>query len=210
MEMNKQRKMLLGVLALGVLGLIVDRVFLSAPQSAGADDSDVIVEVPPPSPPSVPGNQATPTTPGTEAESSALPSYASLTERLIRAQEQAEGSETHGRDDPFALPEQWQAERPKQTTQSQPINPTSSQRLTVVFKLDGTVRSLIDGKEELMAVISGGGLDGRAVRVGQKIRVANTIGEQQEYMLVEVGPRFVVWQNQSTKERIEMRVEEVL
>jgi len=215
MEMTKQRKMLIGVLAVGLLGLVVDRMFLAAPESAAADDSEVIVVEPDgPTPPSLPGTQPrqAPAAAGTadQSESSALPSYASLTERLVQAQQQASETDSGGRADPFALPSQWQADRSKPSTQPETQRKATGQRLTMVFTLDGTVRSVIDGKEELMAVISGGGLDSRAVRVGQKIRVANEGGERQEYVLVEVGPRYVVWLNQSTKERIEMRVDEVL
>jgi len=207
MELTKQRKMLLGVLCIGAVGLAVDRLFLATPQSAEADDRDVVAEVPPPTVAPPAGSQPAP---AAEPKSAALPSYASLTQRLVQAQQQASATAGAGRDDPFALPEQWRAEPSKPRAKTPEPASSSSQRLTVVFKLDGTVRSLIDGKEEIMAVISGGGLDGRAVRVGQKIRVANANGTKDEYELVEVGPRYTVWLNEATGERIEMRVEEVL
>lgn len=218
MEMTKQRKMLLGVLIVGVLGLVVDRFLLAAPESAAADDSDVIIEVPAepaaPALPSLSGSQ-TAQAPTTESddEAATLSSYASLPERLIAAQQLAAHAESEGRDDPFALPPQWRADQTKPLTQSQDPNQeakATGQRLTVVFTLDGTVRSQIDGKEEMMAVISGGGLDSRAVRLGQKVRVADEGGEMQEYTLVEVGTRYVVWLNQAANERIEMHVEEDL
>ena len=215
MEMTKQRKMLIGVMAVGVLGLVVDRVFLGEPESAAAEDSDIIAEVPAPALPAVPGIRQTPTPPtaADQGESGSLPSYASLTERLVQAQQQAGDLGSTTREDPFALPPQWQTDQSKPQT-SKPDEPQikpTGERLTTVFRLDGTVRTVIDGdKEELMAVISGGGLNNRAVRIGQKVRVADEGGTMQVYKLVEVGPRFVVWVNEANDERIEMRVEEVL
>ena len=211
MEMTKQRKMLIGVLCAGLFGLMVDRLFLAAPESAAADDSDVIIEAPaPPTIASPIGIQPAPAVAGDTQATDTLPSYASLTERLITLQQQTNESESQSRDNPFALPAQWQAERSTpQTQEQQPQNTATGQRLTTVFKLDGTVRSLskTDGNEELMAVITGGGLDSRAIRVGQGVRVANEAGVEQSYVLVEVGPRYVVWINKATDERVEMRVE---
>jgi hypothetical protein len=211
MEMNKQRKILVGVLCTGVLGLVVDRMFLVGPESAEADDSDVIEQAAaPPTIASPAGSQpALAVAVGTQATDT-LPSYASLTERLVKAQQQTSETESPERADPFALPDQWQAQRSTPLPlQQEPEDTASGQRLTVVFKLDGTVRSLskVDGKEELMAVITGGGLDSRAIRVGQGVRVADEAGMEQSYVLVEVGPRYVVWTNKATDERIEMRVE---
>lgn len=208
MEMTKQRKMLIGVLCVGVFGLVVDRLFLAAPEQAAADDAEVVAEVVAEVPPT-PLNTSQPVT-TTAAEGDALPSYASLTERLIQAQQHQDQQSDHGRSDPFDLPEQWQADRSKPTFQgSQPTQGTG-QRLVAMFKLDGTVRSVIDGKEEIMAVISGGGLDGRAIRVGQKIRVTNSTGTHEDFTLIEVGSRYVVWMSETTKQKVEMKVDEVL
>ena len=141
-----------------------------------------------------------------------LPSYASLTERLILAQQHDAEQASDTRSDPFALPEQWQTDRSKPLSQSEDkgTKTASSQRLTAIFKLNGTVRSVIDGNEEIMAVISGGGLTNRAVRVGQKIRVPNDKGVKEEFVLVKIDSRYVVWQSQATNERVEMRVDEDL
>lgn len=211
MEMTKQRKMLIGVLCTGLLGLVVDRLFLATPESAAAsEESDVVIEVPAPT--GLPALGSGLPTPVDNTASSELPSYASLTERLLVAQQNAVDGASNTRADPFDLPAKWQADRskPATPTESQDTPGVSGQRLTAIFTLDGTVRSVIDEEEEIMAVISGGGLDSRAVRVGQKIRVANANGELEEFVLIEVGSRYVVWKSQMTGERIEMRVEEVL
>lgn len=209
MAMNKQRKMLIGVLLLGVGGLGVDRFVIGTPDAAAADDTATVEAV-------VPGIEPIvidePTTQVGEEQAKALPSYASLTERLVQAQEQqALSHDGNEREDPFALPEQWQSDKikPRISTGDTPASAQGVQ-INSLFKLDGTVRSLIDGKEELLAVISGGGLDGRAIRVGQKIRIPNDRGASEEYVLVEVGSRYVIWKSLSSGQRIEMKVEEVL
>lgn len=209
MAMNKQRKMLIGVLLLGVGGLGVDRFILGTPDAAAADDSDSAEQAPPEFEPIV----AEETTPDADDEQGgALPSYASLTERLVLAQErQAAAIESNERDDPFSLPEQWQSDKSKPQVPAGDSQ-ASAKRVHIngVFKLDGTVRSVIDGKEEMLAVISGGGLDGRAIRIGQKIRIPNRDGSSEEYLLVEVGSRYVVWKSLGGGERIVMKVDEVL
>ncbi len=207
MEMTKQRKMLIGVLCIGVLGLVVDQLFLGVPQDAAADDGEVVAVVPPPVTP-LSMNQLAPAIEPKDAE--ALPSYASLTERLVQAQQQDDPQGEQDRHDPFDLPKQWQTERSKPTFQAEQPTQASGKRLTAVFKLDGTVRSVIDGNEEIMAVISGGGLDGRAIRVGQKIRVTSSTGSHEDFKLMEVGSRYVVWMSETTQQKVEMKVDEVL
>jgi hypothetical protein len=208
MEMTKQRKMLIGVLCLGLGGLAVDRFVLGSPETASASDEVITIEAPLEEKPAA--DQANASNAAGEPVN-ALPSYASLTQRLIQAQDQAGPDPNAGQNnDPFALPEQWQAEA------AEPINQTTAQpavqahRITKLFRLDGTVSTNIDGKDEMLAVISGGGLDGRAIRVGQKVRVADGNGSYRIYTLIRVGSRFVVWQPEGTQEEITMRVEEVL
>lgn len=206
MEMNKQRKMLVGVLCLGLGGLVVDRFVIGAPEAAAAAEGELADVVPPELEP------VTIETPSSRAEdqpAKALPSYASLTERLLVAQaQQVADPQGASREDPFALPPQWQSDKTTPPTQRDP-NPDPD-RISDLFKLDGTVRSVIDGKEELLAVISGAGLDGRAIRVGQKVRVPNNDGTYDLYELVEVGTRYVTWLSERSQKRITMRVEEVL
>lgn len=208
MEMTKQRKMLIGVLCIGVLGLVVDQLFLGVPQDAAANEGEVVAVVPPPVAPL----DATP--PLSTAQTTAgdvRPSYAALTKRLLQAQQHEAAQDAQGsRPDPFDLPEQWQTDRSMPTFEAQESAQVTGQRLIAMFKLDGTVRSVIDGNEELMAVISGGELDGRAIRVGQIIRVTNRSGTHEDFKLIEVGSRFVVWVSETTGRKVEMSVDEVL
>jgi|GEM_PF-2375597 len=217
MEMTKQRKMLIGVLCVGIGGLAVDRFVLSTPQSASADDEVLIIESPdappPPLQPSAPGTIV----PGAGepdeggADAATLPSYASLTERLVKAQAlQGQHELAPESADPFRVPDQWQAEKSAPQNEEVVAATPSGQRLKAVVKLDGTVRSVIDGKEELMAVITGGSYKGRAVRIGQKVRIPIGNEMYEEYELVEVGARYVVWRSAQTQQTIEMRVAKVL
>lgn len=211
MEMTKQRKMLVGVLCLGLGGLAVDRFVIGSPESASASEEVVVADVQ--TPPALEPAVVDEPTPQTHGEpSKALPSYASLTERLIAAQNQQETAIVqHDRQDPFALPKQWQSDKSSVPTQSNGSTGSKQRvRITGLFKLDGTVRSLIDSREEMLAVISGGGLDGRAIRIGQQIKVPYGDGSSDTYELVEVGSRYVVWKSLGTGERIKMQVEEVL
>lgn len=211
MEMTKQRKMLIGVLCIGLSGLAVDRFVLSSPESAAADDQveEAVVQTSPAIKPVVEDEPA----PQANGElSKALPSYAALTERLLVAQnQQASTVAEQDRQDPFTLPKRWQSDKSSAPTQSDKgVGSKQHTRITTLFKLDGTVRTLINGREEMLAVISGGGLDGRAIRVGQKIKVPYGDGTSDDYELVEVGSRYVIWKSRGTGERIKMQVEKVL
>lgn len=208
MAMNKQRKLLIGVLCLGLGGLVVDRFVLGSPESASADEEVITVELPQASKPT-PEQAAASASPGEPVK--ALPSYASLTQRLVEAQQQAgESPQIEPNSDPFAMPLQWRVEEARPINQDAIDRTAKTHRISSLFKLDGTVSTSIDGKEEMLAVISGGGLDGRAIRIGQKVRVANGNGSYDIYKLIRVGSRFVVWQLEGTDEEITIRVEEVL
>lgn len=204
MEMTKQRKMLIGVLCIGLSGLAIDRFFLMTPDTASADDSEESIELPAPLTPSL---LTVPEPAAVREEGDGLPSYASLTERLVLAQQVESVQGIEASTDPFALPQQWRADRSTPTLEALQPSEGAGQRLSAVFTLDGTVRSVIDDKEEIMAVISGGGLDSRAIRVGQKIRVTNRRGEKEEFKLIEVGSRYVVWKSEKTHKTVEMKVE---
>lgn len=207
MEMTKQRKMLAGIMVLGLCGLALDRFVIGAPDAAEAEMEEITFEAPAFEP--VAEDEPEPEVTGEQAKT--LPSYSSLTERLLRAQEQGSaGVIPQGREDPFALPEQWQTDKTRPGIKQQEEPGQDDQQITRLFKLDGTVRSMINGKEEMLAVISGGGLDGRAIRIGQKVRVPGDNGTQDQYELVEVGSRYVIWKSQRTGKRIVMQVEEVL
>lgn len=191
MEMNKQRKMLIGVLALGLGGLGLDRLVLAPPESASADDGSLAMggtDAGDSSVPAIPGIEiADPVAQAAEAidQALALPSYASLTERLIQAQtEQAavalSGDQSH---DPFALPDSWQG---KQTTADveQPTGPgpdAKDKGFLDRYTLDGT---FISGSGR-RAVISG-----RAVRRGQTV---------EGYRLARIEARWVSWQTPEGK-----------
>ena len=211
MEMTKQRKMLIGVLCLGLGGLAVDRFVLGAPESASASDEVVTIQGPQAPPALQPLAELAPEPETTGEAPKALPSYASLTQRLIEAKAQAgDPTPTDQEADPFALPEQWRAAKQRPTKQ-EPVNPTAREHaISRLIKLDGTVRSEIDDKEELLAVISGGGLDGRAFRLEQVIRVPNANGLHDQYQLIEIGSRYVVWGALDGGDRIRMEVEEDL
>ena len=206
MKMNKQRKILIGTLCIGLGGLVVDRFVLGTPGMAAADDRDAVIVTP--EPPAA----VTPQRSDAEPEViEALPTYASLTQRLIEAQDLISGdTERAGSDDPFSLPDQWQSDKSKPLRQQPAVVETPGQQISDVFKLVGTVRSLIAGKEEMLAVITGGGLDSRAIRAGQKIRIPSSNGLSEEYQLVEVGSRYVIWLSVRSGERISMQVEEDL
>ncbi|MEM9346541.1 MAG: hypothetical protein AAGB26_07980 [Planctomycetota bacterium] len=205
MEITKQRKVLLGIIVVGLCALVVDRFVIGPPDSAEAAMDDISFETPAFEPASE--DESVAEIPAADAK--VLPSYASLTERLIEVRSAME-QDNAGREDPFALPEQWQTDKGKPAIEQETPVDTSDQEITRIFKLDGTVRSLIDEKEEMLAVISGGGLDGRAIRIGQKIRVPTDIGPPVEFKLVEVGSRYVIWKSERTGNRIVMQVEEVL
>ncbi|MEM6504543.1 MAG: hypothetical protein AAF711_03660 [Planctomycetota bacterium] len=205
MEMTKQRKVLLGIIAAGLVALLVDRFVIGLPDSAEAAMQDISFETQELGPAAE--DEPVAEIPALDAE--VLPSYAGLTERLIEAQSTME-QDTAGREDPFALPEQWRTDKTKPLIDQETPVDTSDQEITRIFKLDGTVRSLIDEKEEMLAVISGGGLDGRAIRIGQKIRVPTDNGPPVEFKLVEVGSRYVIWKSERTGNRIVMQVEQVL
>ncbi|MGB0768763.1 MAG: hypothetical protein ACPGYV_13765 [Phycisphaeraceae bacterium] len=210
--MTKQRKMLIGVMCVGLGGLAVDRLLLGPPENASASDEVLVIEAPAAA--EVEDTRAsTASADDPEAEVGSLPSYASLTERLIRAQSSESTpslDEQVASPDPFRVPSQWQT-RPSVPRVEAPTQTTAaSERLNALLTLDGTVRSLIDGKEELMAVVTGGSYTAQAVRVGQRIRIPMGNGVMADFELIEVGTRYVVWQAVGSKDRVEMRVAKVL
>ena len=214
MAMTKQRKMLIGVLCLGLGGLAVDRFVIGMPDSASASEQEVAEPVEQAPPAFTPSTASTPepeqAAPGGDEAAQTLPSYALLSERLAVATQKTQ-PQSGQREDPFALPKPWQSDRA--TSQATPGEEAGTQeqvRFNERFKLDGTVRSNINGKDELLAVITGEGLDSRAIRKGQVLRVPNPDGVAEAFQLVEVGPRIVVWKLLRTEELIEMQVEEDL
>lgn len=211
MELTKQRKILIGVLLVGLSGLGIDRLFLAAPENALASEQAVVElltdDISQVQDSAILANAAV----EQALLDDGLPSYAALTDRLIDAQRaMPKAIVDEAVRDPFALPQKWQADPATPTFAASPATEQAANQLNAVFKLDGTVRSVIDGKAEIMAVISGGGLAGQAIRVGQNIRVTYRSGSYEDFTLVEVGSRFVVWKSNTTNERLEMKVDEVL
>jgi hypothetical protein len=207
MEMTKQRKLLIGVLCLGLGGLAVDRLIIGMPEAASAQQANEAEDAPIALERAVDESAIVEPAPrGIDA----LPSYESLAERLILAQQRVGATAATGREDPFAMPDAWATPVRVEDTVEEAPRTDLAERLNGLFQLDGTVRSLIDGEEEILAVISGGGLDGRAVRIGQQVRVPDGSGGTDAFELVEVGSRHVVWLSLETDERVHMRVDEVL
>lgn len=211
MEMTKQRKMLIGVLCLGLGGLAVDRFVIGTPETAAAEDEIVTIQAPPDFEPLADPASVLGETDDSDGPAKALPSYATLTQRLMNAQANAGEQTPAERDgDPFALPQQWQAVKREILDQEDIEQPKKQHAITSMIKLDGTVRTEIDEKDELLAVITGGGLDGRAFRLNQILRVPDGKGKFDHYKLVEIGTRYVIWQDLNGEDRITMQVEKDL
>jgi len=218
MEMTKQRKMLIAVLVIGLGGLALDRFVLGTPESASADAGDVPIHAAQPGPPppaqSTAIATASPTPGGDDVEQvESLPSFASLTERLIAAQAQQQTQEQDF-SDPFNVPADWSPQRVETTNQTtavvQQVAPLQEYLLNQ-YRLDSTSRVATNGQDELLAVVASGQSRGRFLRVGDYVDVRYTsptsgVGEQVErFTLVEVGNRYVVWQ--STTQEPQLRIQ---
>ena len=190
MEMTKQRKLLIGVLCFGVFGLVVDRFLLAPPESASADDSsEVQADADVADAPGL-GIAAPETVEEPQREASSLPSYASLTERLLALQSsqlaQTPPAEQGG-DDPFALPKDWSAKPAMQQTPDQAPGG------------DATDQAFL-AKNRLVATLNDRGKQ-RAV-VGDNLM---KIGDKLDgYTLIQIAPRRVIWQSRDGQRAVVM------
>ena len=108
MELTKQRKILIGVLGVGLLGLAVDRFVLGLPAEANAAATVVNPPVAAADPQPVAGGQGTAAAARVSGNATtALPDYTALTQRLdALGQTAAQDAAGSGRD-LFAEPEAW-------------------------------------------------------------------------------------------------------
>lgn len=218
MEMTKQRKMLLSVLGLGLGLLVLDRFVLSAPDSASADLRPDIPQQAVAPAPEVPAPDQP--EPGVDTGPS-LPSYATLTERLIAAQSSgsahpggADGQPAEA-DDPFQLPKDWRpaaADPVPGVKRTAPTQDTKSAQLLLnSYRLEGTYRSINGEQVEKLAVVSG-----KPMRIGDTVQVdpsgpGVTSGASRFYMLVDIDTesRTVTWESSDKKLRVVMHTDKL-
>lgn len=223
MAITKQQKMLIGVVVAGVCALAADRFLIGPPESASASQGAAIspeaIAANPlvPQAAEVPGatttNAQDPATPG-----SSLPSFESLTQRLIKAQTtQATQTEPQAQHDPFGLPAGWDKRPTQQAIDAQPKpESTVPEPLLSQYKLDGTYRSVVDGQVKSFAVING-----HVMSLGQgiKVRLAQPLAGSESmvevFRLIKVrtadkGPSKVVWESTVDYRLIEMSAPSVL
>lgn len=216
MAMTKQRKMLLTVAALGLVTVAVDQLVLAPPGTASADQDTA----PEPSP-AVPAVQPAAVNEPVKAtgDNSGLPSYQTLTERLIKT---AVTTPAEQRIDPFQLPEGWgtpivmTTETPQQPTK-QGLYEELEKRLLDQYILDGTYRSTSQSGQELVAVVRGRNMPPRLMRVGDRVPVEMGVQSSdgkplvKAFRLEEVGAGAVLWvlESDPTK-KFEMRTKEPL
>ncbi len=208
MEMTKQRKLLLVVAGLGLGGLAVDKLLLGPPESAKADVKAVAQQAPAPvqqPPTDQPGDGPS------EGEQKALPSYATLTERLIETADRTAPRQTG---DPFAMPADWAPVitntpgRPEQARDNE-----WSRRLLAQYKFYGTTTLEVEGEEVQLAVIRKGKMGQQFGQLGHMIRVETGKKTQrgepeyEMYQLVKIDPRKVVWRSiENTEQTVEMQI----
>lgn len=187
MEMNKQRKILVGVLATGLIGLVLDRLVLAPPDEASAELVDM-QEIAALEDESDSDSSALPAldiagsteAPNEQGESSGvLPTYASLTQRLVDVQATRHATDPSDQKahDPFTLPGHW---LPKSAEEPAPEPAAAVTRGDDVFlgkhRLDGTFRH----GEQQRAVVNG-----LAMSVGDVVA---------GYRLIRVSSRWVQWE----------------
>ncbi len=217
MQMTRQRKMLIAVAGLGLGGLMLDKFVLAPPQSASADEYAVDAEEKAPqaaAPAAADGHSA-----GTAQASTTLPSFATLTDRLIATSSESTSSSFT---DPFKLPDGWIApqsglNQPEANNNDTTEYEDSRQLLLEQYKLDGTSRLVSEQGEEIIAVVTGENQSRRLMLVGQtvevKLKKSTPDGSPavEHYRLKEVGAGFVIWESIDSSKRIaEMRTKNVL
>lgn len=197
MEMTKQRKILIVTAGLGLGGLVLDRLVLGPPESASADQAPAAAEQA--APPALQPEQKV--QPGEKPDQPALPSFASLTERLIQTSQQAPQTENS---DPFQLPAGWQTTAlsdpaSQQQTQNLAADTQYAKRLRDQYKFYGTTNLRIEGKDVRLAVIKRVGQSQQFLPVAHVIRVDTGVstpdGEKiyESYQLEKMGSREVYW-----------------
>ena len=209
MKLTKQQKILAAVACLGVGAVAVDRVFLAPPQSASANAvadaaADAAIAAASPAERQAPA----PPTPGdAEDRSSSLPSFASLTDRLAKA---STSGPTLSQADPFRVPAEWAPKMTESVQTVQAVQSNSEKLLLEQFKLESTIRSIIQDKLEQLAVING-----RALRMGDSINVRlGALPDGSErieiYELISVASRSVVLQSTENGDQVTLRLPRVL
>lgn len=210
MQMTKQRKLLVGVLCAGLGALTLDRLVLAPPESASADQAQPVAADASPAAPSgtlLNRQDDAPDADG-EQDASALPSYASLTERLLALQsaqtvqvQQTVGllepdaeQSLQGPADPFAVPEDW---APQAQQHSAPP-PAQTQDAA------GKAEQAFLARHRLAATLNDAGRQ-RAVVDGKLM----TIGDELDgYKLIRINPRWVIWESLDGKHAAVMHTEQ--
>ena len=196
MALTKQRKILGSVMALGLGALALDRLVIGPPEQASATQP---IQAPV-TEPQAPGEA------GADAEAKAsleegLPSFESLTQRLITASESAEASRAGG--DPFALPDGWQTAAELAATPQPRDQSVFAEKLLDDYRLSGIAKS----GDEHLAVING-----LPIRVGQPVRLQ--VGDEAViFELIEIDHehRKAVWRSRAEEpEVVVMSVPNVL
>lgn len=182
MELTKQRKMLIGILGTGILGLVVDRFVLAPPEMASADfigAEDLTADEK-----SV--DRLLSEKPEERIDRQALPSFESLTERLIAVQSRQvrQTSQSEIGHDPFAVPEDWQpASAPEPVSEGEfeledmDSGQNQDQQFLAQHRLDSTFRTA----KQFRAVV-----DRKTLSLGDTLA---------GYRLVQINSRWVLWQS---------------
>ena len=199
MEMTKQRKMLIGVLCVGVSALALDRFVLAPPESASAsvevkaDDATAAAAPAPRQPVAATATQQA------DGEARSLPSYARLTEQLAKAQSL---QPLQPESDPFDLPADWRqvisepVEDPKPVTNVEDAIAMAKQRLSTQFTLELAMSEVTPDGAVKYAVVNG-----KPMRVGEQIQVkapgdgGHILEEVYKLSAIDVQSRAVIWES---------------
>ena len=146
-----------------------------------------------------------------DVEPEALPSYATLTERLIATADPATDQQPG---DPFAMPAGWGTVITDTPSGSEQAQDTEwAKRLLAQYKFYGTTTLELEGQEVQLAVIQKAGVGQQFGQVGHTIRVeTGQTSEQGEemyelYRLVKIEPRKVIWTSIAKPDRaVEMQI----
>lgn len=206
MQMTKQRKMLVGVLCVGLGALALDRLVLAPPDSASADQAQ-----PAPTDADAAGptgallsRQANEPEQQQNNDTASLPSYASLTERLVAYQSAQTAQAQQANDtptpdaaqdpsDPFAVPNDWAPRAPR------PSAPTPAQTRDAA----GQAGQAFLARHRLAATLNDAGkqravVDGRLMMIGDEL---------DGYKLIQINPRWVIWESLDGKHAVVMHTE---
>lgn len=182
--MNKQRKILIGVLCSGLGALLIDRIVIGPPQTASASAIDVSLDP-------LASSQASPieaqmlTVPveTNQADVQTLPNYQRFHVRLKALRDSTTLDRNNEAlpsraDDPFALPDAWQPAVAQQPApEPAPSRAQPDQAFLARHQLDATLTT----HGEQRAVIGN-----RLLKLGDRL---------DGYRIVQIHPRWVLWES---------------